>query len=380
MYKNVCVMCIVVWFYLLGTISPSDQALSTEEQAPSIDEIVHQFAEAKRKLFIEDESFFIRYTSIVAENRLSTDKNDEYHSVVYTNGRKSKLWGTCATLAGTEKQNQETKHFAVNGKIIDWSQYSNHAVVAPFEDGRNMYHHWSYFQGIGIVPYDLLAEANGTSFDSVLVKATQSPYLEPILGMYLPACIDTYRSKYSMRSKPETVDGISCWVLEWPNRDVIWLDMKLTGVIRKRTIYNASSGTLKSVFYNSDVKEVKKGLFLPYKQDARHYVYPEMGLSQSETGKELSHFVYQVNILEFCSVRPEAEKFFDVQLPVGAGVYDVAKDVDYRISDPHSDPFAGPIAQGLRIRRHHIIRSICITLGFMLMCLAVYVKMFRSKK
>ena len=242
-----------------------------------------------------------------------------------------------------------------------------------------MYHHWSYFQGIGVVPFDLLAESNGVPFDNVLAKATQSPYLEPILGMYLPVCIDKHRKEYSVRSKPEVVDGISCWVIEWPKRDVIWLDSKLAGVIRKRVIYNASSDTIKSVFYNSEVKEVKKGLFLPYKQEALHYVYPEMGLSPSETGKELSHFIYQVNALEIGSVGPEGEKFFNVQLPVGASVYDVDKDVDYRISDPDSDPFAGPIAQGLLIRQHYIIRSVGIICGFLLVFLAVYVKMFRSK-
>jgi hypothetical protein len=344
--------------------------------APTIEEIVSKFEQVEEQLFCE-QTFFVRYTSIVAEKRLIPKSGNPLLSVVYLNGRDGDIWGIGTELAPAPgiTETDARASYAQNGLVLDWTTSNDHAVVAPFEFGRNSYNEWYYFFYYGFVPFRHIAESNNVKYEDLLEHAKKADYLEKLNDYFLPDCIRDHPARYKVQEEQEIIDGHLCWVIEWSNTDKIWMDAN-TNVIRKRITHWSEGGVLKHVILNHDFKEVKNGLFLPMKQDVMVYVGPDWGLPQSQWGKEHSHFVYQVNAIQFGSLDEEAKKFFSVPLPIGTSVYDVRENLEYRIYDESKDPFEDPIKQGIGVLQKRermamwrfigiVILNVCIIIIFM---------------
>ena len=208
----------------------------------------------------------------------------------------------------------------------------------------------------------------------------EESYLEPLKNFLLPDCMKNNPRKYIVHEGTEEIEGYPCWVVEWQGTDKIWIDPKIGGAIRKRIVHWSESGPIKSVIMNSDYREVQKGIFLPFRQEVTNFVGPEMELHQSLWGKEHSYFVYKVDSAQIGSFDADAEAFFDVKLPVGASVYDLRHDMHYSVYDPNVDPFAGPIAEGLKVNRYVKFRAICIIAGSILIFIAVWRILSRMEK
>jgi hypothetical protein len=346
---------------------------------PTVQNIVDDIETLENKIFSRNR-VYVKYTSIVAENKLSTKEDEQYEPVTYHNVKDKKTWGVRVILAApVQNETGEIVCFAKNAKIFEWTAKPNHVVIVSFGFGRNMYHNWSFFQNIGITPYRKIAESNGISFDKVLEEAKTAAYLEVLDNFILPDSIKNNIQKYSISPVQEEVDGHKCWVVEWKNADKIWFDNKLSGVIRKRIIHWEENKGIKSVIVNSDFKEFNDGIMLPMKQEVVNYVGEKMELNKSLLGKQHSHFIYQVNSIQFDNFDKEAEELCNFRLSPGTYAYDVDKDIHYTITKPNSDPFAGPIAQGITANRYVVYRAIFITLGSFLILLYFWLK-FREKR
>ena len=343
---------------------------------PTIDSIIRDFERIEEKLFVLNDKFYVQYASVVAEKRLlkSGEKN-LYLPVRYINARKGEIWVVRSILVNDDPEapglKNEMTFYSNKGNVLDWKGTPNHAVVAPFELGRNSYHNWYLFQYYGVVPFRYIAESNGVSYKDVLDRIHDTPELDTLKNSLLPD-IKNNQSKYTVLNEQEEVEGHLCWAIEWPQMDKIWIDPRISGAIRKRIVHWSESGPIKSVIVNSDYREVQDGLFLPFRQEVTNFVGPEMELHQSLWRKDHSYFVYKVDSIQLGSFDAVAETFFDIKLPVGASVYDVRQDMHYTIWDPSVDPFAGPIEQGLKVNRYVMFRAICIIIGSILIFIAVW--------
>ncbi len=367
-------------FLGLMFIPLSLSAHDDQEADIDLDWVIENFERIEKELFFQQESIYVQYTSIVAEkNILKPNEKNPYLPVQYINGYDNQIYGVKSILASHNTQNTEgITYYATKGNVIDWREDSNHAVVSQFEYGRNMYHNWYYFQNYGIVPFRALAENNGVLYKDVLKQSLKDPSLEPLRNFILPDSLKENKDKYIVLPEQESIEGHDCYVIEWPNTDKIWIDLEIGGAIRKRISHWSENGFLRSMIINSDFKKLGSELFLPMKQEVTNFVGPNMGLSQNLWGKEFSHFIYKVNSIQIGRLNPEAHKFFDVRLPEGTSVYDVRYGTDYRVSNPNSDPFAGPIGQGIKANRFVMYRAIIIFVASTIILIAVWMK-FRKK-
>ncbi|MDR2642687.1 MAG: hypothetical protein LBC74_07825 [Planctomycetaceae bacterium] len=365
-------LCIVVIF--LSALQGKAEVV-----VPTISDIVDNLETIENKIFSRDR-VYVKYTSVVAENKLSTKKEEQYRSVTYSNVKDKNSWGVRAILAEPVKNKTgETVFFARGGKIFEWTANSKSVVIVPFQFGRNMYQDWTFFLNIGITPFRKIAETNGTSFDKVLDEVEREPSLEVLGYFVLPDSIKNNIKKYQVNPVQEEVDGHKCWVVEWKNADKIWFDSNLSGVIRKRIIHWEEGKEVKRVIVNSGFKEFGDGVVLPMKQEVTNYVGEKMGLSKSLLGKQHSHFIYQVDSIQFDNFDKEAEELSNYSLSPGTSVLDVANELEYTITKPNSDPFAGPISQGITVNRYVMFRAIFIISGSILIFIGVWSKL-RNKK
>jgi hypothetical protein len=360
-----------------GSVVPPSEVSAVCCAAPAtIDSIVKDFEKMEESLFVTHDKFYVQYTSVVAEKKLlKPGEKNPYLSVRYINARKGGTWGISSVLVGDDPdtgQRQEQIYYCTKGNIIDWVRDSNHAVVAPFELGRNMYQDWYFFQYHGLAPFRFIAESNGVFYKDVLDNVKDSPYLEPLKNLLLPDSIKNNMSKYSVLDEQDNIEGHLCWVIEWSQTDKIWIDPKIGGAIRKRIVHWDEAGVVKSIIVNSDYREIQSGIFLPFRQEVTNFVGHEMGLSQSLWGKEYSHFVYEVDSIQFGSFDAEAEKFFDIKLPIGTSVFDLRHETEYTVYDPDHDPFECPIQRGLEANRYVKYRAIGIIIGSILIFIAVW--------
>jgi hypothetical protein len=346
---------------------------------PSISVIVDNIENLENKIFSRNR-IYVNYASIIAENKLSSKPDEKFNSVIYSNIKDNNKWGVHAILAKPIDNNTgETVYFAKNGKIFEWINHSNHAVIAPFEFGRNMYSNWTFFLNIGITPFRRIAETNGVSFDKVLEAVDKESYLEELDNFILPDSIKNNMQKYTVNPIQDEIDGHKCWVVEWKNADKIWFDSKLPGIIRKRIIHWKKGQGVKSIIKNSNFKEFNDGIILPELQEVTHYVGEEMELDKSLLGKEHSHFVYQVNLVQFDAFDQEAQQLSNYSLSPGTSIFDVSNNYEYTITKPNSDPFTRPAEQEIKINRYAIYRAILIIAGSILALIGLWLILRKEK-
>ena len=91
----------------------------------------------------------------------------------------------------------------------------------------------------------------------------EEAYREPeALWMELPRCLKTYGEHYRVRKDMEDVDRFPCHVVEWPRKDIIWIDAAHGYHVRRRVGFQVS-GDLLFQMKASRFKERAPGIWLP---------------------------------------------------------------------------------------------------------------------
>lgn len=150
---------------------------------------------------------------------------------------------------------------------------------------------------------------------------------------FLPETVEKSPSSYRVREAPETIDGASCWILERPEIDTIWVDA--TGLVHQRLLHWAK-GEPRSVLSKSfDFKPVAPGLKLPTKLVVDHYNNPSVD-PESRWDKIAYTLTIVLTGSEFNTVKDED---FLVSPSPGDTVNDYVRRVQYRVPPPGEKPF-----------------------------------------
>lgn len=172
-----------------------------------------------------------------------------------------------------------------------------------------------------------------------------SPYESMLLA--LPQSVAVRREKYRVRPALELVDGAACAVLEHPGADIIWVDVNLGFVCRRRQVFHPDGGLMLE-HRNEGFREWLPGLWLPVR--TRKTGYNDLRAMPVEIrGKP---FLTQENVVLAMSFDPLPDSFFNVPLPeTGATrVVDQIRGLDYLIHPGEATP-EELVDQALRIAK-----------------------------
>jgi hypothetical protein len=77
-------------------------------------------------------------------------------------------------------------------------------------------------------------------------------------------------AKYRVRPELEAIEGHPCHVVEWPGRDVVWIDAAAGFSVRRRIVRHPS-GAVATEYTASGYQEMKPGLWVPLRIDSLLY-------------------------------------------------------------------------------------------------------------
>ena len=162
----------------------------------------------------------------------------------------------------SESADNDSEQVWVTWRSDKYTQRTYEDVVienkeALLKSGGNsfLYQMWWYLAELGVypvsdaLPYEPNAKGQVRSFQ---------------LSSYLKA----HRKSYHVRANLEVVEGVLCHVLEWTDRDIIWIDPATGYSLRRRTAYAPEDNTLAYEFRAYRVRERAPGIWLPERQVA----------------------------------------------------------------------------------------------------------------
>jgi hypothetical protein len=257
--------------------------------------------------------------------------------------------------------------------LLEWDQANSSAILNQFEDGRNIYSGLYYTRNLSLDAPKYIAKANGA--DVAAMRAI--PQIADWVALpYLPEFLQANRRQYKVLPRPEKIDGSLCWVVEWPGMDRFWVDPQRGWVIPRRQYCWGPGKPMRFEFRHRDYREVKPGLWLPYGQSEYHYA-SVVAEKEALWGQVTARCEYTVQSLAFDNV---ADSFFDVKLPPGTRVLDIARQFRYATSEKQgTDPFAAAIEQATRAKRGILVPWALGGVTLVLVALLVY-RIRRVKK
>ena len=177
-----------------------------------------------------------------------------------------------------------------------------------------------------------------------------------------------------MRKEHENIGGNDCFVLEWIEKDILWVDPNHHWVLRQRTIFTDDKHKKYTIRFQ-DYKEIESGIWFPFKLSIDVYANTAVE-PKSNWGKIAKRWTFEIHELTTDSL---PETFFDVTLPIGTLVIDGIRGATYTITDPDADPFAGLIAQGIKANNAVKYRAVGIIIGSILVLIAVWLMLQRME-
>lgn len=145
------------------------------------------------------------------------------------------------------------------------------------------------------------------------------------------------KSSYHLRPEMEKIDNALCYVLERPQKDILWIDPSLGFVSRKRIQYH-KEGAMAWIATNEDFKEFADGLWLPRLQQLWGYNPPNV--SAEYQGKIANHYTNKVSQIR---INDLSDGFFDVPIPDDAIIDDYIRGVMYHRPPSSADPLGAVI-------------------------------------
>jgi hypothetical protein len=130
---------------------------------------------------------------------------------------------------------------------------------------------------------------------------------------------------YRLRLEPEEVDGHRCYVLEYPEKDLIWVDPACNFAVRKRCNFQALGYPL-YVVENTDLTEKAPGVWIPSKTSKTVY--------HSIDAPQLKGKIHatEVNVVKSCKINElTPDSFLPLPIKEGYFVDDQIRGVSYKV-------------------------------------------------
>jgi hypothetical protein len=340
-----------VWFraaiVFIGSVAALLRA-ARAETPPTLDQIIAG-CERTEKLFFESQSMLIRYERTDSVNITPTAFSGKLLPAEWILAFQGNRWYSRRRFTHPEK----TEEYVVSGEpktdvvrdgfVLDWPREFNRASIDRFELGFNIYAGWFYTLNLSLDAPKHIAESNGAG--NRLAEIRQK-YGDEANLPFLPEFLRANSHQYRVLPTQEEVDGNRCWVVEWPGMDRFNVDPRRGFAIPWRRYHWGPGKPPQFELRNSEYREVKQGLWLPFKQVVIRYA-SMLAEKQSLWGKPASQTEYRVHAIEVDTL---ADEFFNVTLPPGTIVYDIPRQFNYTIAaDTNADPFAFPVMEGLRV-------------------------------
>jgi len=314
---------VAVW--LVAAVVVSWAADTAHAGAPTVAELTAAIRRS-REVFFGQKSYRFRYE---VRSEIREGGTFAYKSFEVTNVRRGSDLHTSvhypqgALRSGEEMPEYTREMIFFNGAAID-NQGSLVQISPAIFTQHFTYHQYTDYQHLDA--YKDLPEAAGNL----------APF--EISQPFLPETIAKSPNSYRVRESPEVIDGASCWILERPEVDVIWVDSE--GLIHQRLVY-WGKGQPRSVMAKSlDFKPVMPGLKLPMKLVVDHYANPS-----TDPKERWDKVAYELTILlkdyEFNNAK---DKDFLFKPPVGSIVNDSIRRVQYRVPAEGEKPFEAALS------------------------------------
>jgi hypothetical protein len=373
-YRSVQQMLAVI--FCLFLLSSPFAAIA--QQPPTIDSFILALIK-KEDLWNQKPQFEIKYSRYECQDVLKSPYSRGDLLVDWDIAKKESKWVVKRVLRdpgekSISKSNvvdsvyPKTNYFLLtNGLFCEYQETNEVCTVDHAEEViSNLFSQLVYFDFQGIGLFRKIAESNNVNYDSLLVREKKNS--NDIAKNYFPEVFVKNKNNLVIHGNKEDVDGYSCWKIEWSGREVVWIDAEDHSIIRKRTKYFGTNLPIEFVAHFRDYQEVVPDLWLPYSIDvdfyAQYVVEPK-----SVWGKIAKHHKHKVTYINFDSV---SESLINITPGIGVLVSDAVRRETYRVTDPNADPFAGPIAQGLKVNQHVKYRAIGIMIGSIMIFIAVW--------
>lgn len=335
------------------------------QQPPTLEEIVAGL-ERREKLFFESKSMFLRYERTKSTDLIPTKASGGLLPAEWTLAYRGDKWWNRrrftqpSTVNGFVVPGEPKTGVAKNGAVLEWDASGKNAYIDRFGLGVNMFAGLYYTANLGLDAPRYMAKAGGAEKDLPKIrKECADDAGQP----FLPEFLRTNVAQYRVLSEPEDVDGARCWVVEWPGMDRFCVAVEQGFAILQRKYCWGPDKPPQYEVRNSDFREVKPGLWLPFSQVVDRYA-SIVAEKESLWGKVASRSEYVVKTLEFDNV---PDSLFDLEIPSGVLVYDAMRDFSYVVSGKDdSDPFSSPVTEGQRMLQNSSRRPMMIAVSLLL--------------
>jgi hypothetical protein len=329
-------------FVLFTSAAVRGQEPRGARKQPTLDQIVEGMDRAE-KLFFENRSLLIRYERNKAKDVTPTAVSGGFLLAEWSLAYKGNKWFAERRFTKPSRTAElwvpaEPKTVVVkDGTLLDWSQYGKQASINRFDLGGNIYAGLFYTTNLALDAPRYIAQSNGADIAKVRESHADDAELP-----FLPSFLRENKRYYRILPTPAEVDGATCWIVEWPDMDRIWVDPERGFAIPRREYHWGRGKPLKYAHRNSDYREVKPGLWLPFSQSVDRYA-SIVAEKQSLWGKVASTCDYRLIAVEFDKV---PDSLFEVKLPPGTRVLDGARVFAYKVSgNQDTDPFTADIEE-----------------------------------
>jgi hypothetical protein len=214
--------------------------------------------------------------------------------------------------------------------------------VTPRDPGRKSLPYLGYFDGKQSYRYtpgslDVTEgkDSSSEAYEFYCTEVLQLPYRDADRaqwdnGLFFPHCLRPLPpgavAEYRVRPATETVDGAACHVVEWKDRDALWVDPAIGYAYRRREYRKPHAGgsALVAGWELSDFRKVGTNLWLPHTCVRRDY--PSVTNPPDELNRHFLELTLKVNRLEVNGV---ADADFD--FPVAPGTMINSKDGAFQL-------------------------------------------------
>lgn len=341
--KNVCTLVMA----LLVCMCIRERSAQAQE-SPTLEQIVEGI-ERMEKMFFESESLLIRYERVEAKDLMPSQFSGGFLLAEWSLAYKGSKWFNERRFTRPMKTKESMVEAAPKTQIVkdrfwlEWKQEFKSAGIDRFNEGGNIYGGLYYTRNLSLDAPKHIAKSNGA--DIAVLRKIES-YKDDLALPFLPEFLRENKAHYKVLPTPEKVDGALCWVVEWPGMDQFWVDPEHGFAIPRRIYCWSPDKPRRFEFHHHDYREVKPGLWLPFAQD--EYIYASIIAERQQLwGNIAAQCKYRVHSLEFDHV---PDSLFEVKLPPGTRVIDMARGFQYTVSD-NSDPFSGPIDEAKKLQR-----------------------------
>lgn len=355
-----------------------------EVQSPHLDEIIVALEQTKKGL-LENESLSFKCDRLDCQDLLHSGFSGGDIPVGWELAWKKDNFYAKRTYFPTEIQKKNKEVFITeepatlilkNRKLLNWNKGSSKCDIETFSGliTLNFIKEWTIFEFLGYNVVEKILTHSGNDYQKICEQMKSEPAFYSLFFPYLPETLRDHRTNYSIRPNRENIDNHSCWVIEWSGHDIIWIDDNF--IVRKRTLYNPlHKGSIKYVINYLDHKEIKPNVWFPFALSIDVYANPIVE-PQNNWGKIAKQWVFKISEFEMNQV---SDNLFDITPTLGTLVQDFDRKEMYTITDPNSDPFAGPIAQGIKVNRYFMFRAILIVIGSAMILIAAWLKLRKKE-